>query len=549
MITVGLFGIPDTSHGRTATFTHDHGVAVMQDGQVLAVVELERWTGRKHDNRLPLFVHEILADLVPPDETVRFVSVNSFAGSSFISSDGNLRIEPDGKIEVGGILTPARVRWYPDGITPRHAEGWIICHELAHLAALLPFVGHFEEGALLAHVDGGASDSASSVWLSTGGGARLVSMSWDRLKTPVNNFNVNPLVRAILGLEDWEHLSVPGKLMGYAGWGKPRGDLARRLADRGWFLAGPADPATLLTEVSGWMEQPLPVFSPRAEPLQDICATIQRHFEHEVETAMSEDLRGAETDVLYYAGGAALNIPTNVRISRLVRRLHIPPPANDSGLALGAAAWLEYQENGPLPLHCPFLGRFGGPVGPPPLEAVPEVAALLHGGKVVGVCNGASEVGPRALGHRSILGRADNPELRQRISETIKGREWYRPLAPVLAEEVAVEALGLEAARSPLSRYMLGSWPVVEGWLKAFEGVLHRDGTVRAQVVSGADPEAAWLHALLLHVWERYRLPGLINTSFNTRGRPILQRHEEALPLAQEMGLDAVVVHGSLHRL
>ncbi len=548
MITVGLYGIPDTTHGPAATYTHDHGVAFMRDGQVLAVVELERWTGRKHDNRLPLFIHEILSSFVPADEPVRFVSANSFAGSTFISSDGNLRIEPDGKVDVGRILTPARVRWYPDGITPRYAEAWIICHELAHLAALLPFVGQFEEGSLLLHIDGGASDSASSVWRSVARGAQLVSSSWDRLKVPVNNFNVNPLVRAILGLRDWEHLSIPGKLMGYAGWGTPRPEYAVWLRENGWFLDHSGDPADLLAQVNSIADEPLATFDPSTRVLQDICATIQAHFEDQVVRVVNDDLEHVNVDAIYYAGGAALNIPTNVRISRLGRRLHVPPPTNDSGLALGAAAWLEYQERGRLPLASPFLGRYRGACGTPDTEAIPQIGELLNHGFVVGVCNGAGEIGPRALGHRSLFARADDPRLRRRLSETIKRREWYRPLAPVIAKEVANDVLGPEAAASPLARYMLGAWPVAETWREAFAGVLHRDGTVRAQVVRDSDPEDAWLYALLIHMWERYRLPGLINTSFNLNGRAIVQSHEDALPLARQMGLDAVVIHGSLHR-
>jgi carbamoyltransferase len=549
MITVGLYGIPDTTHGPAATYTHDHGVVLMRDGRVLAAVELERWTGRKHDNRLPLFIHEILAALVPSDEPVRFVSANSFAGSTFLAADGNLRIEPDGKVDVGRILTPASVRWYPDGITPRPAEGWIICHEMAHLAALLPFVGQFEDGSLLIHIDGGASDSASSVWRSEESGAQLISTSWDRLKVPVNNFNVNPLVRAILGLKDWEHLSIPGKLMGYAGWGTPKPEYAVWLKENGWFLDRPDDPVTLLAQVNSIADEPLTAFDPTARLLQDLCATIQAYFEEEIVRAVDEDLAHVDGGAIYYAGGAALNIPANVRIAQLGRRLYVPPPTNDSGLALGAAAWLEYQERGRLPLHSPFLGRYGGACGAPDMDAIPQVADLFNQGAVVGICNGAGEVGPRALGHRSLLARADDPRLRQRVSETIKGREWYRPLAPVIAVEVAKDVLGPDAAESPLAHYMLGAWPVAETWRKAFAGVLHGDGSVRAQVVWNTDPENAWLHALLLHVWERYRLPGLINTSFNPNGRAIVQRHEDALPLARQMGLDAVVIHGSLYRL
>ena len=156
MITVGLYGIPDTSGSAGPTYVHDHGVALMRDGRVLTVVQLERWTGRKFDNRLPLFIGEILDRLLPPDEEVRFVSTNVFLGSSFISADGNLRIEPRGEVAISAEPVPADVYWYPDGRHRRPAEGFVVCHELAHLGSLLPFCGAFEDCALAAHIDGGA---------------------------------------------------------------------------------------------------------------------------------------------------------------------------------------------------------------------------------------------------------------------------------------------------------------------------------------------------------------------------------------------------------
>ncbi|HEY3357452.1 MAG TPA: carbamoyltransferase C-terminal domain-containing protein [Polyangia bacterium] len=548
MITVGLYGITDTTHGADPTWTHDHGVAVMRGGTVLSVVELERWTGRKHDNRLPRFIHEILDALVPPDEAVRFVSVNSFAGSTFLSADGNLRIEPDGKVVIGSILTPARVRWFPDGMTRRAAEGWIMSHEFAHLASILPFTGRFEPGALLAHIDGGASDSAASFWEMTAAGPRLIEASWNRLKTPVNNFNVNPLVRAILGFEACQHLAIPGQLMGYAGWGQPRPEMCEWLAENGWFLDRTDNHRALLSAINERFRTDHVVFRPHEPLFRDLCASIQAFFEAEVVGAIRQEAERIGAHGLFYAGGAGLNIPTNVKLELLFDRVHIPPATNDSGLALGAAAWLEYLEHGSLQPHGPFLNRFSVPTEAPSEADIPEVAELLAAGKVVGVCNGAAEVGPRALGHRSILARADDVDLRRKVSEHLKQREWYRPLAPVIAAEVAAEVLGPDAGTSALAPFMLGAWPVRAAWRGALQGVMHADGTVRAQVIHAGLAEDEWLRHLLFHLRERYGLPGLINTSFNPRGRAIVHRHEDAIPLARSMGLDAVVVHGSLHR-
>ncbi|MCG8416987.1 MAG: hypothetical protein MJE77_03460 [Proteobacteria bacterium] len=543
MITVGLYGIQDTTHdtarGRHPTHTHDHGVALMRNGRVLTVVQLERWTGRKHDNRLPVYIDEILDRLLPRDEPARFVSVNSFVGNAFISASGNLRIEPRRDIGISSELVPAEVIWYPDGQRRRPAEGWVLCHEMAHIASLLPFIGHFEDGALAAHIDGGASRSASSFWSLHKGRPVLQEASWDLLKDVVNNFNVNPAVRAILGFAAEEHLAIPGRLMGYAALGTADDELDAWLRHQDWLLGLPDD------EASRRVRDQLGTLDPRAQGCQDLCATMQRAFQQEVISALRS--RKTSRGTLYLAGGAALNIPTNAALQEHFDQVWVPPASNDSGLALGAAAWVEHLDHGPLPVHDPFLNRFDTPATEPDPTVVPEVARRVLDGDVFGVCNGAAEVGPRALGHRSIVARADDIALRIRVSETIKRREWYRPVAPILCEAAAREVLDEIAVTSPLSRWMLGAWQVRPEWRKALRGVLHTDGSVRAQVVRD-DGQNTWMHALLLHLWQGDNIPALINTSFNGLGQPIAQRHDSALALASALGLDGLVLHGSLHR-
>lgn len=551
MITVGLYGIADTTNGTQPTYVHDHGLAILRDGRVQTAIQLERATGRKHDNRLPAFIGELLARHVPPDEPVRFVSVNTFVGDSFLSHDGNLRIEPQERVTVEGVLMRARVRWFPDGLRPRPAEAFVMCHEFAHIASLLPFVGSFAPGALLVHIDGGASDSACSFWTLDGRRPRLLERSWDRLKAVVNNFNVNPLVRAILDLQATDHLAIPGKLMGYAGHGVPSARTTAWLEENRFFLDrdAPSDRAGLLDAVNQHFGTRLSSFDPHRRELMEVCASLQALFERQVTTTVAEWQRTTGARILYLAGGAALNIPTNARLERLFDRVHVPPCTSDSGLALGAGAWLEYLDHGELPRHSPFLNAFEVPVSEPSHAAIGEVARLLVAEAVVGVCNGAAEIGPRALGHRSLLARADSQRLRCRVSEEIKGREWYRPIAPVLCAAAASAVLGAAVVASPLAPYMLGAWQVQPEWQAKLAGVLHSDGTVRAQVVSQSDIGNSFLYELLDLLWREYGIPALINTSFNVRGQPIVHRHQDALDAARAMGLDAVVIHGSLHRL
>lgn len=539
MITVGLYGIADTTSGAAPTYTHDHGVAVLREGRVLAAVELERITGRKHDNRLPHFITALLERLVPPDEPVRFVSVNSFVGSAFVSGDGNLRIEPRGPVPISSEPVPADVYWFPDGRTRRPATGFVVCHELAHVASHLPFIGRFVDGALAVHIDGGASRSACSFWDVVDARPRLRQADWGLLKDVVNNFNASPIACAILGFAPEQHLSIPGRLMGYAGLGEADPSMARWLRAHRWFLEASVE------STRAALQARFGPLSPRNPTSQALCACLQAAFQEDVVREIA--VRAKLHDHLYLAGGAALNIPTNAALQAQFGSVWVPPATSDAGLALGAAAWIEYLDLGELPIHGPFLNGLGVPVGEPSLDCIEATAALLMEGAAVGICNGAAEIGPRALGHRSIVSRADDPQLRIRVSENIKRREWYRPVAPALCEAAAREVLDDRATDSPLSRFMLGAWQVRPEWRDRLAGVLHADGTVRAQVVRD-DGQNRWFHALLQSLWERHGIPALINTSFNGPGTPIVHEHAEARPLATAMGLDAVVVHGSLHR-
>lgn len=550
MVTLGLYGIRDTTHGTQPSYVHDHSLAVMRDGQVQTVVPLERWTRRKHDNRLSDLLPTLLDELLLGDEPVRFVSVNSFVGDSFQATDGNLRIEPTGPVQIQSQLQPARIRWFPDGIHPRAATAELLCHEFAHVASLLPFVGRFEPNSLLVHIDGGASDSASSFWFWDGTSARLLESSWDQLKIPVTNFNGSPLVRAILGFQSHEHLSIPGKLMGYAGHGEKDTRLLAFLEEHSFFLNGPEEPAELLKIVNRQFGTSWSRFDPQAQLCRDLCATIQAHFEDAIcATVLGwQERTGAQH--LYYAGGAALNIPTNARLEAAgaFRTVHVPPCTNDTGLALGAAAWREFQERGELPVHGPFLCRQSAPSADVSLEQLASIADALAVGEVLGVCNGAAEIGPRALGHRSILARPDSVELRHRVSEVIKRREWYRPVAPILTLEVAVRAFGPHMQHSRLACFMLGAYSLLPAWRSHFAGVVHADGSLRPQVVRSDQPEHLFMHSLLTCLWERHGLAGLINTSFNGPGEPIVQTPVDALDCGRRLGLDGVVINGSLHR-
>jgi len=549
MITVGIFGIQDIGLGSYPTFTHDHGIAVMKNGKVLTTIQLERYTRQKHDNRLPAYINELLDQYLPCDEEVRFVNANSFCGSSFISQDGRLRIEPNSQLDIENILYPAEIKWYNVDNKQKEAEASIICHEFAHIASVLPFVGEFLPNSLLVHIDGGASHSACSFWYWDGSHPRLLEASWDLLKSQVNNFNVNPLAMTILHQEQWQHLSLPGKLMGYCGLGTPKKEMFEWLKSNNWFLNSQEKGSTILDILNRRWNRSFKDYDNRSSFFMDLCATIQRDFEERVieEIFKFQEITGAEN--LYYSGGAALNIPTNrcLEISGRFRKIFIPPVTSDSGLALGAAAWVEYLEYGKLDINGPFLNRFGIEDRSEYYGDNDSIKKMILDKKVLGVCNGSAEAGPRALGHRSLIGLASSREIRVRLSEHIKRREWYRPIAPILCDSAAREVLEDIALQSELSPFMLGAYEMLDTSNRGFEGVIHGNNLLRAQVVRSKDRENQWMHRLLSEMWEEHGIPGLINTSFNQISEPMVHHQSDAYEVAVRMGLDGVVIDGSLH--
>jgi carbamoyltransferase len=549
MITVGIFGIQDVSTGPHPMYTHDHGIALMKDGKVLTTIQLERYTRLKHDNRLPVYIHELLDKYLPYDEEVRFVNTNSFSGSSFISGDGRLRIEPNSQIEIENILFPAEMKWYDTDGRQKEAEASVICHEFAHIASVLPFVGEFLPNSLLVHIDGGASRSACSFWYWDGYYPKLLEASWDLLKNQVNNFNVNPLAIAILNQEEWQHLSLPGKLMGYCGLGKTDPEMSDWLKTSNWFLDFQGNRTSMLDLLNRKWNTDFKVYDNKSPFFMNLCASIQKDFQEKVieEIFKFQEITGAEN--LYYSGGAALNIPTNrcLEASGRFKRIFIPPVTSDSGLALGAAAWIEYLNHGKLEINSPFLNRFGIEQRREHQDDNDNIKKMILDGRVLGVCNGSAEAGPRALGHRSLIGLANSREIKERLSEQIKGREWYRPVAPILCEAAAKEVLEDMALKSELSHFMLGAYEIVEDSKKDFEGIIHGNDLLRAQIVRSKDKDNQWIYCLLSELWEEDGIPALINTSFNQKGKPIVHYPSEAIDVADRMGLDGVIINGSLH--
>jgi carbamoyltransferase len=169
-------------------------------------------------------------------------------------------------------------------------------------------------------------------------------------------------------------------------------------------------------------------------------------------------------------------------------------------------------------------------------ELYRAVAQKVAAGQVVGWCQGRMELGPRALGNRSILGDPRNPAMKEIINEKVKQREPFRPYAPAVLEENASEYFHLTQS----SPFMLLAPRVREEKKAAIPAVTHVDGTARVQTVSRSLTPRFWS---LIHAFaDLTGLPMVINTSMNLRGEPIVCSPEDAVSTFQRSRMDALVL-------
>jgi carbamoyltransferase len=345
-----------------------------------------------------------------------------------------------------------------------------------------------------------------------------------------------------------------GKVMGLAPYGRPTIPVAEFLDIGPNGIDFSAAASARFPEDVRWPEA--------NDAYADLAASVQAALEEAVLWAVRRihELTGASR--LVFAGGVALNCITNERILREspFGDVFIMPAAEDSGLAIGAA--IEASRVRGLPLRAARLrrdemGRLYPPaaisetisasplvVGEPFAGDPATIASALVAGERVAWFLGGSELGPRSLGQRSVLADPRNPRGKDELNRR-KGREPFRPLAPVVLAEEADKWFDL--GDHPESPFMLRVCKARGHVADHIPAVIHADGTARVQTVDADEqPE---LHALISEFCARTGVPVLVNTSLNAAGEPIAETPEDALWCAYRLQLDLAVLDGHAVRI
>lgn len=566
--------------GLNAVF-HDSSAAVLVDGRLVVLAEEDRYTRIKGGKRASI-ENTALLPYRAIDEALRAAGL-SFSDLDCVaySFDPAIRrsaigraapdvVIPDGYGSVVGENRFCDLILQTEDLLSSHYGRRVpvvfIPHHDAHLASTY-YSCPWDEAALLA-VDG-IAEHDTCVW-AAGRSGRIKRRG--RLEYPHSLGFLWESVTQWLGMTPNQD---EGSVMALAAYGRPgeHGAALRKVLrplPGGIFCVDPALARFRSGDVAG-LESLLGPRRAPSEPLlhegkdrrhADVAAALQALTE-EVMLGLAAVVR-KETGLtrLALAGGVALNCQANGVIARsgLFDGLWVFPAAKDCGTAYGAAcaAWL--LRHGP-PARQEWAHAFhgapdlAGAAGQslaarglsapllPQAELIARAAALLCAGKVLAWYEGAMEVGPRALGHRSLLADPRLGSMRQRLNLKVKHRQSFRPYGAVVRQEDAGRYFDIPSAAQGPCRFMLCAVPVMPEARARVPALLHEDGTCRPQVLG---PEAhPRLRALLAAFGERTGEPILINTSFNDR-EPMVGTPEDALNTFLKTDIDALVLEDRL---
>ncbi len=285
----------------------------------------------------------------------------------------------------------------------------------------------------------------------------------------------------------------------------------------------------------------------------DVAAAFQRVLEDKVLEICDVLHQKTKADYLVISGGVSLNSVMNGRIVResKFKDVYVMPAAGDNGTAIGAAFYLYngiFKKSRDFVHLDPYIGTSytneeiekvlkGAKLSYEYHEDIcQKTASLLEEGKILGWFQGKMEIGPRALGSRSILANPAFPDMKDKINAEVKFREAYRPFAPSAIVEAKDEFFDLEVE----APFMLKVCAVRKEKQKIIPAVTHVDGSARLQTVKKE------LHPryydVIKKLGDKTGVPVVLNTSFNIQGEPVVESPKDAIRCFFSTGLDALVI-------
>jgi carbamoyltransferase len=560
--------------GINAAF-HDTAAALVKDGQIIAAAEEERFTHIKHGKRpVPFSTWELpfhAIDYCLKTAGITLKDVDRIAYSFDPDGVNQASVYEDDWASEPDVLAAREVYngWdtlfvnyirkapdqlrdgYPHHLQKRFADSgdlhpkWhFINHHVAHAASAF-FPSPYGKAAVLT-LDGRGEKATTCYFIGEGNALKLLS-------TVDMPHSLGMLYEKITTYLGFLHSSDEYKVMALASYGKAvylkDFESIIHLEDNGQYTIDDFDPEQ-------WWGPARKKDDPFDQLHHDIAQSLQKALEQTVLKLVNWLHAETGTENLCMAGGVALNCVMNavIRDNGPFKNVWVQPAAGDAGTALGAAQWLDVQLNAgdQVRYTSPMDHVYWGPDytdeeiekfmlwAKMPYKRLTnvakETAAILAEDKVIAWYQGRMEFGPRSLGSRSILASPIHPDMQARLND-IKDREDFRPVAPVVLEEDAPEWF----ENADVSPFMLFVYPVKENKADRIPAVRHTDGTARVQTINRA--QHPHYYDLIREFKQLTGVPVLVNTSFNTRGEPIVCTPRDAIECFWTSPFDALIIN------
>ena len=504
------------------------------------------------------------------------IANNSLASTGYLDNYVMLKRWKDGAslnemamFDASSFLENEKIRngfHYPVSISLRGKSiaGYFINHHIAHAASCYYSSG-FQDSAIMTH-DG----FGNGVGYHSG----LILYGKDNILYPLspNHLSIGSLYKSVAIMLNLGGFGE-GKLMGLAPYGKPH--FFHQDFVENWFGVGrrfkKANQLSLWKEYCrttaknmGYNMDALGDKDKITDPINvDIAASTQKLFEecYLYAARMSHNLltkSGIDTNNLCLTGGTALNCPSNSKVYNEgpFDNLFIEPSCSDEGLAVGSALYLYHHIQGNKlsvktdnTFISPYFGRtikedkiiealkaFENKITYKKTNDTAKQAAQdVFNNKVIAWHEGKSEIGPRALGHRSLVSNPTYKDNWKRVNK-IKQREWWRPFAPSVLEEEAEKWFSNMPFPSP---YMLFTGQVINS--EKIPAITHVDNSSRIQTVNKSSGQ---YYEMIKEFYKLSKVPLVMNTSFNGPGEPIIETPEQALNFLLNTELDVLYIDG-----
>lgn len=574
---------------------HDSAAALLQDGEVVAAAQEERFSRKKHDSDFPSLAIDFClkqANINMQDldyvvfyekPLTKFVRILQTAMATFPTSWENWREAVptwfNQKLWIKTELTKQT------GIS---ADKILFCdHHMAHAASAF-FASPYEKAAVLT-VDG--VGEWTSTTLGKAQGSFDGSVPNNIMLTTEQRFphSLGLLYSAFTAWLGFRVNNGEYKVMGMSPYGQPK------YVDKVYetIKVGNDGSFQLDMDYFAFHRSPTKSFSPKfvklfGEPREaesefftvatnpekaglreaelnqyyaDVSASIQNVTEEILIKILNHLHAETGESKLVMAGGVALNSKANYRLlfETPFDEIFIQPAAGDDGGALGAALWAYHMVLGNPRKYVMKDPYYGAEYSPDEMrdfleknsiayetfdddqKMIDTVGESISEGKIVGWFQGRFEWGPRALGNRSILADPRRSEMKEVVNEKIKFREPFRPFAPVIMGERAEEYFDFpDVSKHQGPRYMLMVAPVKEEKQEEVPATTHEGGTGRLQWVDReTNPR---YYGVIESFYKRTGTPILLNTSFNLRGEPIVTTPENAFNTFTASGIDMLAL-------